>query len=174
MANNTELIENLIFQMRDGTNIDDAISEANVQIMLSDPEVSLTGEEAAKIACDVVYNLYDGLFPIDHLSPGDICIDAFRSNPCIITNINERSIHVMYFNGKTHKFKRNQERYFKKLDHSVFIPLQALLAIADRKSSTSYNEQILNYIKGGNYHELENKAEEHLRQDRGETREIRE
>lgn len=116
MSNAEHVIETLILGMRDGQNPLDIVKEVCVQNnlhMLGD--IVLNEDEAIRIACHVVYSLYDGKFPVDHLEVGDICIDAFHCNPCIITNVNDRTIHVLYFNGKTHKFKRYQEGQFKKL-----------------------------------------------------------
>lgn len=145
MTNGEHAIETLILGMRDGKNALEVAQEPSVQDNLHMfGDIILNEEEAIRIACHVVYSLYDGKFPVDHLEVGDICIDAFQTSPCIITNINDRSIHVLYFNGKTHKFKKSQERYFKKLDKNVRQLVNNLLSIADRKVNTPYNEQILN------------------------------
>lgn len=145
MTNGEHVIETLILGMRDGKDALEVVQEPSVQDNLHlFGDVILNEEEAVRIACHVVYSLYDGKFPIDPLYVGDICIDAFGCSPCIITNINDRSIHVLYFNGKTHKFKKSQERYFKKLDKNVRQLVNNLLSIADRKVNTPYNEQILN------------------------------
>lgn len=141
MTNGEHVIENLILGMRDGKDPLDIVQEPSVQNnlhLLGD--VVLNEDEAIRIACHVVYSLYDGKFPVDHLDVGDICIDAFQTSPCIITNVNDRSIHVLYFNGKTHKFKRSQERYFKKLNRNVSLYLNSLLSIAERKNNSVYNE----------------------------------
>lgn len=127
MSNGEHVIESLILGMRDGQNPLDIVKEVYVQNnlhMMGD--IVLDEDEAVRIACHVVYSLYDGKFPVDHLEVGDICIDAFHCNPCIITNI-DTSIHVLYFNGKTKKFKLSQERYFKKLNRNVKRYLQTLL-----------------------------------------------
>lgn len=148
MTNGEHVIETLVLGMRDGKDPLDIVQEPSVQDnlhLLGD--VILNEEEAIRIACHVVYSLYDGKFPVDHLEVGDICIDAFQTSPCIITNVNDRSIHVLYFNGKTHKFKKSQERYFKKLDKNICQLLNNLLSIADRKVNTPFNEQILNINK---------------------------
>lgn len=148
MTNGEHVIETLILGMRDGKDALDIVQEPSIQDNLHMfGDVILNEEEAICIACHVVYSLYDGKFPVDHLAVGDICIDAFQTSPCIITNINDRSIHVLYFNGKTHKFKKSQERYFKKLDKNIYQLLNNLLSIADRKVNTPYNEQILNINK---------------------------
>lgn len=116
MTNGEHVIETLILGMRDGKDALEVVQEPSVQDNLHMfGDVILNEGEAVRIACHVVYSLYEGKFPVDHLEVGDICIDAFQTSPCIITNINDRSIHVLYFNGKTHKFKKSQERYFKKL-----------------------------------------------------------
>lgn len=116
MSNAEHVIETLILGMRDGQDPLNIVKEVGVQNnlhMMGD--IVLDEDEAVRIACHVVYSLYDGKFPVDPLNVGDICIDAFHCSPCIITNINDHSIHVLYFNGKTHKFKRFQEGQFKKL-----------------------------------------------------------
>lgn len=139
MSNAEHVIETLILGMRDGQDPLDIVKEVGVQNnlhMMGD--IVLDEDEAVRIACHVVYSLYDGKFPVDHLSVGDICMDAFGCNPCIITNINDRSIHVLYFNGKTHKFRKSQERQFKKLDKNVFQLLTNLLGIAERKINSTY------------------------------------
>lgn len=145
MTNGEHAIETIILGMRDGKDALEVAQEPSVQDNLHMfGDIILNEEEAIRIACHVVYSLYDGKFPIDHISAGDICIDPFDCNPCIITNINDRSIHVLYFNGKTHKFRISQERQFKKLNENVFQLLNNLLSIAGRKVNTPYNEQILN------------------------------
>lgn len=128
MSNAEHVIETLILGMRDGQDPLDIVKEVGVQNnlhMMGD--IVLDEDEAVRIACHVIYALYDGKFPIDHLSVGDICIDAFGCSPCIITNINDRSIHVLYFNGKTHKFKKSQERYFKKTGMNFRYQLQTTI-----------------------------------------------
>lgn len=107
MSNKAETIETLIICLRDGKDPDLALQYAH---NLTEAEIN----ECFEIA-ETVIDLYDGKFPIDPLNVGDICIDAFHCSPCIITNINDHSIHVLYFNGKTHKFKKYQEGQFKKL-----------------------------------------------------------
>lgn len=116
MTNAEHVIETLILGMRDGQDPLDIVKEVGVQNNLHMMgNIVLDEDEAVRIACHVVYSLYDGKFPVDHLEVGDLCIDAFGCSPCIITNVNDRTIHVLYFNGKTHKFKRYQEGQFKKL-----------------------------------------------------------
>ena len=120
MTNAEHVIERLILGMRDGQDPLDIVKEVGVQNnlhMLGD--IVLDEDEAIRIACHVVYSLYDGRFPFEHLENGDICIDPFGCNPCIITNINDRTIHVLYFNGKTYKFRKSQEGRFKKLGPNV-------------------------------------------------------
>ena len=147
MTNAEDIIERLILGTRDGKSADDILEKDPVykdcyecegtMSCWQDSCAGLTKEQAVKIAEHVVA-LYDGKFPVDHLESGDICIDAFQTSPCIITNVNDRSIHVLYFNGKTHKFKKSQERYFKKLDKNICQLLNNLLSIADRKVNTPY------------------------------------
>lgn len=158
MTNGEHVIETLILGMRDGKDALEVVQEPSVQDNLHMfGDVILNEGEAVRIACHVVYSLYEGKFPIDHLEFGDICIDAFGCSPCIITNINDRSIHVLYFNGKTHKFKRSQERYFKKTGMNFRYQLQTTIDNfhqayfvrqaqndEDRKVNTPYNKQILN------------------------------
>ena len=158
MANGEDVIEDLILGMRDGKDPLDIVKEVGIQNKLHmKGDVILNEDEAIRIAYHVVYSLYDGKFPVDHLEVGDICIDAFQTSPCIITNVNDRSIHVLYFNGKTHKFKKSQERYFKKTGMNFRYQLQTTIDNfhqayfvrqaqndEDRKVNTPYNEQILN------------------------------
>lgn len=114
------ILDNLILGMREGRIPEDILQDDNMKKEISKTYMPiLTQENAVETAKHIVNELYDGKFPIDHLEFGDICIDAFGCSPCIITNINDRSIHVLYFNGKTHKFKRSQERYFKKLGQNM-------------------------------------------------------
>lgn len=142
------ILDNLILGMREGRIPEDILQDDNMKKEISKTRMPvMTQENAVETAKHIVNDLYDGKFPVDHLSVGDICIDAFGCSPCIITNINDRSIHVLYFNGKTHKFKKSQERYFKKLDKNICQLLNNLLGIADRKVNTPYNEQILNINK---------------------------
>jgi hypothetical protein len=138
MSNVEHVIETLILGMRDGQDPLDIVKEVGVQNnlhMMGD--IILDEDEAVRIACYIVHNLYDGKFPIDHLSVGDICMDAFGCNPCIITNINERTIHVLYFNGKAHKFRKSQEEQFKKLNRNVLLYLNKLFEIANNKAESS-------------------------------------
>lgn len=138
MSNAEHVIERLILGMRDGQDPLDIVKEVGVQNNLHmTGDIVFNEDEAVRIACHVVYSIYDGKFPIDHLEVGDICIDPFDCNPCIITNINERTIHVIYFNGKTYKFKKSQERYFKKLNRNVLLYLNKLLEIASNKAESS-------------------------------------
>jgi len=113
MSNINTIMEKLILGMRDGEDLD--------EILKDEVGTDLTRSIAKDLAQHIV-DLYDGKFPIDHLSVGDICMDAFGCSPCIITNVNDRSIHVLYFNGKTHKFKKYQEGQFKKL--GITFPFQ--------------------------------------------------
>lgn len=106
MSNINTIMEKLILGMRDGEDLD--------EILKDEVGTDLTRSIAKDLAQHIV-ELYDGKFPIDHLSVGDICIDAFGCMPCIITNINEKTIHVLYFNGKAYKFRKYQEGQFKKL-----------------------------------------------------------
>ena len=119
MDNTKEIIDALILGMREGREPEDIFQDEEVRTKIGDTMMPVvTKGEAVRIAHHIVYDLYDGHFPIDHLSVGDVCIDAFGCMPCIITNV-DKSIHVLYFNGKTYKFKRSQERFFKKLDINV-------------------------------------------------------
>jgi hypothetical protein len=145
MSNINTIIEKLILGMRDGKSADDILEKDPVyqdcyecegtMSCWQDSCVGLTKEQAVDLAQHIV-DLYDGKFPVDHLSAGDICIDAFHCNPCIITN-RDTSIHVLYFNGKTKKFKLSQERYFKKLNRNVLLYLDKLLEIASNKAKST-------------------------------------
>jgi len=149
MANAEDIIEKLILGMRDGKSTDDILEKDPVykdcyecegtMSCWQDSCAGLTKEQAVKIAEHIV-ELYDGKFPVDHLEVGDICIDAFHCNPCIITNI-DTSIHVIYFNGKTKKFKLSQERYFKKLNRNVKLYLQTLLERAKNVTPSIRKEE---------------------------------
>lgn len=129
MSNAEHVIETLILCMRDGKTINEIMDDPSVRLNLDDENCGMTGEEAVRVACMVVYDLYEGKFPIDHLETGDICIDSFGCNPCIITHVG-KSIHALYFSGKTHKFPGTAERYFKKLGVNVCKPLNDLLDTA--------------------------------------------
>ena len=119
MSNKAEAVETLIICLRDGKDPDLALQFAHD---LTEDEIN----ECFEIA-ETVIELYNGKFPVDPLNVGDICIDAFHCSPCIITNINDRTIHVLYFNGKTHKFKRYQEGQFKKLGTNLAQQLHDLI-----------------------------------------------
>ena len=140
MSNAEHIIERLILGMRDGKDPHEIVKEVGVQNNLHMAgDIILDEEEAIRIVCNVV-DLYDGKFPVDHLQVGDICIDAFHCSPCIITNINDRSIHVLYFNGKTHKFRKYQESQFKKIDRNVNLYLRTLLERAQNVAPTINKE----------------------------------
>lgn len=128
MSNINNIIEKLILGMRDGEDLD--------EILKNEVGTDYTRSIAKSLAQHIV-DVYDGKFPIDHLSVGDICMDAFGCNPCIITNINERTIHVLYFNGKAHKFRKSQEEQFKKLNRNVLLYLNKLFEIASNKAESS-------------------------------------
>ena len=103
MTNAEHLIENLILGMRDGRTPKDILEEQSNLDMLYDEYTGITADEAIGIAAHVVYGLYDGEFPKDILAPGDEVIDT-AGNLCIVTHVHPRAIHVLYPNGKTHKF----------------------------------------------------------------------
>lgn len=136
------ILDNLILGMREGRIPEDILQDDDMRKEITETRMPvMTQEQAVETAKHIVNDLYDGKFPIDHLAVGDICIDAFGCNPCIITNINERTIHVLYFNGKTHKFRKHQEGQFKKLDKNVFQLLTNLLSIAERKIDSTYIQE---------------------------------
>ena len=143
MTNAEQIIENLIIGLRDGKGVCDTLEEPETMELLNDEEnCNLSQEEAIKIALHVVYDLYDGKFPIDHLMPGDLCIDAFGCRPCIITHVS-KNIHVLYFNGKTHRFFGWQEKDFKKLGVNVYSALNDLLDVAVAKADNErFNDGI--------------------------------
>ena len=118
MSNINTIIEKLILGMRDGKDLDE---------ILKDEVGTDTTRTMAKNLAQHIVDLYDGKFPVDHLSAGDICIDPFGCNPCLITNINERTIHVLYFNGKTFKFRKHQEGQFKKLGPNLKYQLELFM-----------------------------------------------
>ncbi len=103
MSNAEHLIENLILGMRDGKLAADILEESTNLDMLNDAYTGITATEAVEIACHVVYGLYDGKFPNDILFPGDEVIDT-AGNLCVVTCVHSRAVHVLYPNGKTHKF----------------------------------------------------------------------
>ena len=103
MSNAEHLIENLILGMKDGRTLLSIIEEPGNKIMLEDKSTGITSDEAIAIAGHVVYGLYDGEFPKDILTPGDEVIDT-AGNLCIVTHVHPRAVHVLYPNGKTHKF----------------------------------------------------------------------
>lgn len=132
MSNAKYIINYLIVNMRNGREPDAILKDDILVDQFVSDDTSITMQEAVDIATHVVNDLYDGRFPIDHLEVGDICIDAFGMNPCIITQLG-RSIHVMYFTGKTFKFKRSQERFFKKTGRNVSFGLESLLEKAKER-----------------------------------------
>lgn len=127
-----EVLDNLIFGMREGREPEDILQDDNMQKEISSTYMPVMSQEnAVETAKHIVNDLYDGKFPIDKLEVGDICIDPFDCNPCIVTNINDRTIHVIYFNGKTYKFKKSQERYFKKLYNNAKFELATMIEYAE-------------------------------------------
>ena len=103
MSNAEHLIENLILGMRDGRMPMDILEESGNKMMLEDEFTGITTDEAIAIAGHVVYGLYDGEFPKDIPFPGDEVIDT-AGNLCVVTCVHSRAVHVLYPNGKTHKF----------------------------------------------------------------------
>lgn len=103
MTNAEHLIENLILGMKDGKRPIDILEEKSNLDMLCDEDTGINFDEAIAIACHVVYGLYDGKFPKDILFPGDEVIDT-AGNLCVVTCVHARAVHVLYPNGKTHKF----------------------------------------------------------------------
>lgn len=142
MSNAEHIIEDLILGMRDGRAIEDIIKDISVQNNLHAEGVGITEEEAVRIAGHVVYSLYDGRFPIDYLEAGDICIDAFHKNLCVITNI-DTSIHVLYENGKTFKFKKYQARMFTKTGRNIYRQVRHLLHQINSKSFCDFDEEVV-------------------------------
>lgn len=65
MSNAEHLVENLIMGMKDGRPADEIILYKENQDMLNDIHTGITGDEAVRIACHVVWSLYDGRFPED-------------------------------------------------------------------------------------------------------------
>lgn len=127
-----EVLDNLIFGMREGREPEDILQDDNMKKEISSTYMPVMSQEnAVETAKHIVNDLYDGKFPIDKLEVGDICMDAFGCNPCIITNINDRTIHVIYFNGKTYKFKKSQERYFKRLYNNAKFELDTMIEYAE-------------------------------------------
>jgi len=134
------IIENLILGIRDGKDPVEFISEPNFKQYITDSTMPIMAKKDAIELAEHIVELYDGKFPVDHLEVGDICIDAFHCSPCIITNINDRTIHVLYFNGKAHKFRKSQEGQFKKLDRNVSLYLRTLLERAQNVTPTINKE----------------------------------
>ena len=63
MSNAEHLVENVIFGMKSGKHADDIINEPGNVAMLNDIHTSISADEVVRIACHVVYSLYDGKFP---------------------------------------------------------------------------------------------------------------
>lgn len=63
MSNAEHLIENLIFGMKAGKEPGDILAEPRNQDMLNDSTTDISADEAVRIACHVVYSLYDGRYP---------------------------------------------------------------------------------------------------------------
>lgn len=63
MSNAEHLVENVIFGMKRGKEIDDILKEPINIAMLNDEHTSISADEVVRIACHVVYSLYDGKFP---------------------------------------------------------------------------------------------------------------
>lgn len=63
MSNAEHLVENVIFGMKNGKEIDDILTEPGNVAMLNDIHTSISADEVVRIACHVVYSLYDGKFP---------------------------------------------------------------------------------------------------------------
>lgn len=105
MTNAEHLIENVIFGMKEGKPALEIIQEEQNQHMLNDENTGITAEEVVAIACHIVWGLYDGQFPDSELTVGEEVLDPLDT-VCVITHTNEKSIHVLYSNGKTHRFPR--------------------------------------------------------------------
>ena len=63
MSNAEHLIENVIFGMKNGKHAEEVLKEQSNIDMLNDKHTSISAEEVIRIACHVVYSLYDGQFP---------------------------------------------------------------------------------------------------------------
>ena len=63
MSNAEHLVENVIFGMKSGKEIDDILKEPTNIAMLNDKHTNISADEVVRIACHVVYSLYDGKFP---------------------------------------------------------------------------------------------------------------
>ena len=108
----------MILEMRKGRDVNDISNDLAIESTL-DEDGLITVDKNDLIAATrhVIYDLYEGKFPINHLEVGDICYDTI-GNKCIVTNI-DKSIHVLYPNGKTHRFPIYLENQFKKTNISV-------------------------------------------------------
>ena len=78
MTSAEHLIENLIYGMKRGTSCSDILAEPCNVANLKDSKMS--GEEAVRIACHVVWSLYDGKYPDCALDCED-CIYG-KTNNC--------------------------------------------------------------------------------------------
>ena len=63
MSNAEHLVENVIFGMKSGKHADEILKEQSNIDMLNDKHTSISADEVVRIACHVVYSLYDGKFP---------------------------------------------------------------------------------------------------------------
>ena len=63
MSNAEHLVENVIFGMKSGKYADEVLKEQSNIDMLNDKHTSISADEVVRIACHVVYSLYDGKFP---------------------------------------------------------------------------------------------------------------
>ena len=108
----------MILEMRKGRDANDISNDLAIESTL-DEDGLITVDKNDLIAATrhIIYDLYEGKFPINHLEVGDICYDTI-GNKCIVTNV-DKSIHVLYPNGKTHKFPKYLEEKFKKTNINV-------------------------------------------------------
>lgn len=108
----------MILEMRKGRDANDISNDLAIESTL-DEDGLITVDKNDLIAATqhIIYDLYEGKFPINHLEVGDICYDTI-GNKCIVTNV-DKSIHVLYPNGKTHKFPKYLEEKFKKTGANV-------------------------------------------------------
>lgn len=121
----------MIIEMRNGRDQVDICEDLAIQSAFDYKDtITFNKNDLIDATRHIIYGLYEGRFPINHLEVGDICYDTI-GNKCIVTNV-DKSIHVLYPNGKTHKFPKYLEDNFKKTNANVKKNLTGIFLYLER------------------------------------------
>lgn len=121
----------MILEMRKGRDANDISNDLAIESTLDEDGLIIVDKnDLIAVTRHIIYDLYEGKFPINHLEVGDICYDTI-GNKCIVTNV-DKSIHVLYPNGKTHKFPKYLEDNFKKTNANVKKNLTGIFLYLER------------------------------------------